>query len=198
MKQLTILILVMLLGFSTNAKEIKIRPFNEADLPQKALSISYKKNGQIKELVMSQWVDRIKTKDGMVYRKYQQGYSYNKKKGFLKVFNLEGKLLNKKWSKKIDGGITKEELLIAYDLFKKNKDVHEHMQKTNLAITLHGGFNYEDDKKCKPGNRCVHIFAATAENAILAHSIIRLSDAKVVYPEYDMESNSKITHVKGM
>ena len=191
-------LILLLITLNANAQKSKFRPFNEADLPQKALSISYKKNGDIKELIMSQWVDRIKTDDGMVYRKYQQGYNYKKKKGFIKVFDLEGKLLNLKWSKNIDGGITKEELLVAYELFKNNKKVKKHMQETNLPITLHGGFNYQDKKRCKPGKRCVHIFASTAENAILAHSIIRLSDAKVVIPEYDMESNSKITHVKGM
>jgi hypothetical protein len=54
-------------------------------------------------------------------------------------------------------------------------------------LTIHGGFNFQDNKKCKPGSRCVHVFASTSEVGIMAHSIIRLSDEKVVYPNYDMQ-----------
>ena len=102
-------------------------------------------------------------------------------------------MLNKKWSKNIDGGVSQEEVLIAFDMLRDNNVVKKHFAKTDSIITLHGGFNFQDDKLCKLGNRCVHIFASTKEVAILAHSIIRLFDAKVVYPNYDMVGQGKLS-----
>lgn len=179
-------LIAFLFSFNVYSSE-KFDQLYQADLPEKAIKIDYKKNGKIKEVMVSSWFDRVKTKDGPMYRKFEQGYSYKKKKGYIKIYDDNGKLLSEKWSKKIDGGVSKEEVLVAFDLFKKNKIVNHHLAKTDLLLTIHGGFNFQDNKKCKPGNRCVHVFASTSEVGIMAHSIIRLSDEKVVYPNYDMQ-----------
>ena len=172
--------------FQVNSAE-KFDQLYVGDLPAKAIKIDYKKNGNIKEVMVSSWVDRVKTVGGVVYRKFEQGYSYKKKKGYLKTYDDKGDLLSTKWSKKIDGGVSEEEVLVAFELFKNNKIVINHLAKTDMLLTIHGGFNFQDNKKCKLGKRCVHVFASTSEVGIMAHSIIRLSDQKVVYPNYDMQ-----------
>ncbi len=68
--KLTIIVLCLLLNFYAIGSE-KFDQFFQADLPDKALNIEYNKNGKIKELLVSSWIDRIKTIEGNVYRKYE-------------------------------------------------------------------------------------------------------------------------------
>ena len=85
-------------------------------------------------------------------------------------------------------------MLQAFELFKTNPDVLKLLSNVNEPITLHGGFNYEDDNSdmpCYPGNRCVHVFASTPKIAVVAHSIVKLVDNSVPYPAYDTD---EVTH----
>jgi hypothetical protein len=166
--------------------------FNEiymADIPQPALEISYKDDGNILQVTHGSWMDRVRTKEGMKYRKYEQGYNYEKKQGFIRVFNQQGDLLQETWNKNIDGGVSKEELLKAFELFKDNDIVKAQLKNADTSITIHGGFNYQDRKECELGSRCVHVFASTPKVDILAHSIVRLSDNTVAYPDFENNEN---------
>ena len=182
--------IILVLSFFS-FQSIAVEKFNtvyQADLPNKAIEISYDKKGKIKQVTVNRWNDRVKTKDGQVYYTFEQGYNYQKKQGFTRVLDTKGKLVKETWDNKIDGMVTREEMFVAFDLFKQNKKVQNHFKETQSVITIHGGFNFEDDKQCKVGNRCVHVFASTPTVAILAHSIVRLTDANVVYPDYDMDT----------
>jgi hypothetical protein len=186
MNKIITLLLITNIGF---AKE----KFNEvftADVPPKALEIKYKKNGDFLQVTSDSWVDRIKTENGLKYHKFEQGYNYVKKQGFMKVYDESGKLIQETWDKNIDGGVAKEELLTAFELFKENVGVKKQFLKADSNITIHGGFNYQDKLECNVGNRCVHVFASTETVAILAHSIVRLADNSVAYP--DFENNKQI------
>ena len=158
-----------------------------ADLPNEAIDISYDKAGKIKQVTVNSWVDRVKTEKGQVYYKFEQGYNYQKKQGFITVHDDKGVLIEETWDKNIDGMVTREEIFVAFELFKNNPKVQSHFAETQLQITIHGGFNFEDNTQCKVGNRCVHVFASTPKVAILAHSIVRLTDNNVIYPNYDMD-----------
>jgi hypothetical protein len=168
----------------------KFREVYEADLPRKAMHISFFENGSIKEVTVSTWTDRVNTKNGKKYYSYEQGFNYEEKKGFIKVFNESGKLIEEKRDSAIDGGVSQEELLVAFKLFKANEVVKQHFASTNLELIVFGGFNYSDDKACILGSRCVHVLAATKEHMVLAHAIVRLTDQKVVYPNFDMTASS--------
>ncbi len=172
----------------------KFQPLYQADLPNKAINISYQDNGLIDRITVSSWNDRIKTDQGKVYRTFKQGFSYKKKQGFIQTYDTNGLLLNEKWSINIDGGIAQEEMLKAFELFKKNETVMKHFKETELMIRVYGGFNFADEKECKLGSRCVHVFASTPEVGILAHSIVRLTDKKVVYPDFDMHPKQAFKH----
>jgi hypothetical protein len=182
---LSSLIFTVISGFSSE----NFNTIYQADLPNKALDISYSKDGKIIQVTSNKWTDRVKTKQGQVYRTFVQGYNYEKKKGFTRVFDAKGELVEENWDKKINGMVTREEIFIAFDLFKNNSTVKNHFKETQLQITIHGGFDFEDQSECKVGNRCVHVFASTPKVAILAHSIVRLTDSKVVYENYDMDKN---------
>jgi len=194
MKKITFIIAI-LLTINCYSKN-NFQKLFQADLPIKATDIIYDESGKIVELVTSTWIDRINTDKGLVYYKYKQGYNYVKKEGFLKTYNDKGKLINENWSKAISGGVAQEEVLIAFELFKKNETVQKQFASTKLDIMLYGGFNFKDDTECVSENRCVHIFASTLDNVLLAHSIVRLTDAKVIYPAYGMDwylENKKVT-----
>lgn len=182
-----ITLIISINGFCKNSFE----QLYQADLPRKAMDISYYDSGKIKELIISTWNDRIKTETGQTYYKYEQGYSYEKKQGFLKVYDLDGKLIEEKWDKAIDGGISQEEALVAIDLFKKNDAVKRQFSTTEKELVIYTGFNFLDKTECSQGNRCVHVFASSPDVSVLAHSIVRLTDLSVPYPEYSMETTYK-------
>lgn len=184
MKKLALILIL----FSINSNcENKFEQLYQADLPRKAKSISYFDSGKIKELVKNSWTDRIKTDTGQVYYNYEQGYSYEKHQGFMKIYDMDGKIVEEKWSKNIDGAVSQEEALIAIDVFKNNKKIKSLFDTTNETIVIYTGFNFIDKTACKPGSRCVHVFARAGKITVFAHSIIRLTDLSVPYPEYDME-----------
>jgi len=192
MIKITLTIILLMLSTSIFGKN-SFKELRDSDLPRKAKSIVYDDSGKIIELVKNSWSDRLKSKDGgHVYYSYEQGYNYEKKQGFLKVYDDKKNLIEEKWDKEIDGAICQEEALIAFDVFKNNAKVKKQFALTDEVIELQTGFNFQDDDKCKLGNRCVHVFASAGDVTVLAHSIVKLSDLSVPYPEYDMET----THEK--
>ncbi|MFK8013400.1 MAG: hypothetical protein AB8B80_15270 [Marinicellaceae bacterium] len=190
---------LLIFALNLNAKDT-FQTLYQSDLPRKAFHIEYDDSGKIVELITSQWNDRIKTEDGgKAYVKYEQGYNYHKKQGFFKKYDNAGKLISEKWDKSIDGGVAQEEVLIAFDLFKNNDVVKSQFATNDEDIMIYGGFNFVDETECAPGNRCVHVFATTFSRTILSHSVVRLTDSKVVYPifdkEKDKERNLKLTNI---
>lgn len=186
MMKIIIYVSILFMAFSCYGSE-NFKVTYQADLPNNALEISRDDNGEIQRVTVNRWYDRVKTDDGMAYRKFEQGFDYSKKQGFIYTYDADGKKLNEAWSSEIDGMVTREELMNAFELFKQNDTVRKHFAETELRIIVHGGFNFQDDTECKAGNRCVHVFASTDKVAIIAHSIVRLTDSKVVYPDFDMD-----------
>ena len=184
---LTLFIIITIAAHAEN----EFQPLYQADLPRKATKISYDQSGKIIELVTSEWNDRVKTDKGLIYYSYNQGFNYKRKQGFLKVYNSEGKLIHEKWDKSIDGGVSAEEVLTAFDLVKNNEFIKKRFASTDESIMLYGGFNFRDEKECKPGNRCVRVFATTLNRTVLSHSIVRLTDSKVVYPNMGKERSDR-------
>ncbi len=184
-------ILFCLTFFSTiaiSAEDFKVT--YPADLPNEAIEISHDENGELLRVTVNRWTDRVKTDEGMAYRTFEQGYDYSKKQGFIYTFDENDNKIGEAWSVDIDGMVTREELMVAFDLFKNNETVKNHFSETDMQIILHGGFNFQDNSECNAGNRCVHVFASTDKVAILAHSIVRLSDSTVVYPDFDMDKEA--------
>ncbi|VAW39167.1 hypothetical protein MNBD_GAMMA01-1749 [hydrothermal vent metagenome] len=169
---------------------IEIAALNDADLPNPAISISYDDSKNMVAVIVNEWHDKVDTPNGRKQYKFQQGYDYTKKQGFIRSFNQAGKMLNETYSARYDGMVTREEMLIAFEIFKKQQNVIDKLKKEDGIIILHGGFNYEDkqaDQPCYQGNRCVHVFASSKKTAIVSHSVIKLVDASVPYPEYDTD-----------
>ena len=170
MKYLSMLVLI-----STSSLALKIEPYYEADLPNLAIDITRDDTGKFIEVTVNEWHDTIYTKEGTKNYIYRQGYNYQKKKGFIRTYSPEMKLLFEEYSEKNDGMVVREEMLVAFDLFKADSTVAKLLSDTNEPITIHGGFNYEDKKPteaCYPGNRCVHVIASTPSVAVLAHAIV--------------------------
>ena len=186
--------LIVLLLLSTHSlAEEKFNKIFTADVPPSAIEIIYKEDGEFLQVTADSWTDRIKTEKGLRYHKFEQGYNYDKKQGFIKVFDEENNLIQETWDKNIDGGVAKEELLKAFELFKSNEVVKKQLKMADSNITIHGGFNYQDRLECQVGNRCVHVFASTNTVAILAHSVVRLADNSIAYPDFQ---NNKLINKK--
>lgn len=171
--------------------ETSFNKLHTVDLPPKAHAISYDDKGHIKQVTTSRWFDRVKTENGLVYQKFEQGYSYEKKQGFNFIYNDKDELLKENWNKNIGGGVSREELLIAFDVFKKDKTVQSHLKGKGETVSIHGGFNFIDNDKCQQGNRCVRVFASSPSIGLLVQSVVRLNDLSVVFPNIDMAEITK-------
>ncbi|MCF6299803.1 MAG: hypothetical protein L3J52_01560 [Proteobacteria bacterium] len=181
---------IVSLLYSFQVFSIEIAPLNDADLPNPAVKISYDDSKKITEVIVNEWHDRVDSPSGRKQLKFQQGYDYTRKEGFIRSYDLSGKLLNETYSASYDGMVTREEMLLAFEIFKTQKNVIDKLKKEEGVIVLHGGFNYEDsqaDQPCYQGNRCVHVFASSKTTAIVSHSVIKLTDGSVPYPEYDTD-----------
>jgi hypothetical protein len=189
-------LLVLLLLSSSAFAEEKFNEIYTADVPPKATEITYKEDGGFLQVTNDSWIDRVKTADGQKYHKFEQGYNYIKKQGFIRVFDESGKLIQETWDKEIDGAVAKEELLKAFELFKANEIVKQQLKKADSNITIHGGFSYQDHLECQAGNRCVHVFASTPSVAILAHSIVRLADDTLAYPDFERVKFENLKTIK--
>lgn len=191
MRKVSIICLVLIFN-STLA--VEFLPLSEHDVPNPAKSISLDEQGNWLEITVNQWKDRVRTDDGMKSYQYEQGYNYQKKQGFVKVYTLDKELVSQDYSVDYDGMVAREEMLIAYNLVKKNPVIQAVFAKQDEAIELQGGFNYTDSKEgqaCSKGERCVHVFANTATKALVLHAVVRLSDRTVPYPMFDKNKLKK-------
>ena len=175
---------------SSNAMGVKFANHFEADLPNPAVNITKDENGNFIEVTVNEWHDSVYTKEGNKNYIFHQGYDYSRKEGFIRTYTSDKKLVNENYSNQIDGMVVREEMMIAFELFKKHPMVKKLLEQHDETITLHGGFNFEDDnanQPCFPGNRCVHVFASSDSKAIVAHSIVKLADQTVPYPAFDTD-----------
>ncbi|MCX7553941.1 hypothetical protein OS175_08620 [Marinicella sp. S1101] len=172
----------------------QFEPYFEADLPNPAIAITKDDAGEWLEITVNEWHDSVYTKTGNKHYIFQQGYNYKKKQGFIRTYTPERELVNEKYAAEYDGMVVREEMLEGFEIFKKNPQVKALLKNAEEPITLHGGFNFEDDNKhepCYKGNRCVHVFASTPTISVLAHAIVKLSDRSVPYPSYDIDEATK-------
>ncbi len=181
-------IILLLIGLSNAVCAIEYREFTEQDLPNPAKKITLDEQGNWLELTVNEWKDVIETKEGKKKRVFTQGYNYQKRQGFIRSHSLEGQLLSEVYSADFDGMVTREEMMLAYDLFKNHETAKKILEAQNEPIELQGGFNYADQgegKPCSKGLRCVHVFASTPTKALILHSVVRLTDKSIPYPEFN-------------
>lgn len=182
--------ILFLLWLCLNAHAQQIEPYYEADLPNPAIEIIKDEVGNFKEVTVNEWQDSVYTKEGNKDYIYRQGYDYSKKQGFIRTYTLNRELVFEEYSAKYDGMVVREEMYQAFELFQNDSDVAKLLNSAKEPITIHGGFNYEDNQQqgeCSPGNRCVHVIASTPTIPVLAHAVVKLSDKTVPYPEYDTD-----------
>ncbi len=180
---------MLLLCLSSTAWAIEYREFTEQDLPNPAKKITLDGQGNWLELTVNEWKDVVETKEGKQKRIFTQGYNYQKRQGFIRVHSFQGELLNETYSEEYDGMVTREEMMLAYDLFKKHEVNRKVLEQQNEPIELQGGFNYADQGKgqpCSIGLRCVHVFASTPSKPLILHSVVRLTDQTIPYPEFNL------------
>ncbi len=186
--------IIALLLYMQTAAAIEYAEYNEADLPNPAEAIQRDEAGNIVEVTINRWQDRVKTAEGDKLYEYRQGYNYQKKQGFIRTFTLQGDLVHEEYARRIDGMVSREEMLKAFELFKADPFQQTLMAAEEQAIVLHGGFNFEDDEEGEPcfkGNRCVHVFASTPKTTVVAHAIVRLTDNSIPYPTFDTDDVTK-------
>ncbi len=188
----TLTMLLLLLAF--NCAGIKYMPVEDADLPNSAVEIILNESGEWHELVINDWQDVVSTPKGKHKYRYQQGFNYTKKQGFIRTFEMNGQLVNEQYGVDYDGRMSKEEMLVAYEIFKSHPDIKQQLAHFKVPIMLQGGFNYavdESDMPCSKGMRCVHVFAHTAIEPLVAHAVIRMTDRSVPYPQFNHHQNNK-------
>ena len=181
----------ILLGllFSTSVFGIEFAPQREEDLPDPALDIIYDGKDMVEVLVES-WEDVVKLNGNTIRFTFLQGYNYKKKQGFNRTLNPDGSIYYEEYSADYNLMVSREEMMIAFEVFKKHPQVIKVLNQEGVPINLYGGFSFEDQQQnmpCYKGNRCVHIMASTSENSLVIHSIVKLNDLSVPYPMYDME-----------
>lgn len=159
--------------------------FRLQDLPNAAVRVEREADGSYREVVIRQWVDRIKNPKGKDhYRRIEIGFDYIQGQAFRRSANLDGSDLQTVHGNNFVAGTTREEVLDAFELFSAHPDVAPLLKRD--SVTLHGGFEFEDDPKvCPRANRCVHVFASTPDIAVLAQGIVRLRQRDVPYPHFD-------------
>jgi len=188
----SILVLTVMLTSISSAYEFD--KISEYDLPSPAVKIVRDKNNDFKDVVVRVWSDQIETESGKKYYTYQQGYSYAKKQGYLRTLDKDGSVVHEAYSIKNDGGVSREEVLLAFELFKAHPDIQKQLSGVKERLYIYGGFNYLDqDEKapCYWGNRCLHVFVSTKSDPVLAHAIVRLTDKTIPYPRFDTEMTLK-------
>ncbi|WP_395376645.1 hypothetical protein [Marinicella sp. W31] len=172
------------------AQAIEYADVKLGDLPGPAVKIVRDGDNNFQDVMMREWTDRVYTDEGTQQYVYQQGYDYSKKEGYIRVLDLQGNIVREEYSAKTDGGVSREETQLAFELFKAHPEIQKQLQNLKEKIYIYGGFNYLDqksDQACYSGNRCVHIFASTISNPLVAHAVVRLNDKTIPYPEYDTD-----------
>ena len=187
-------ILILTLFFTGISNAYEFDKVYDHDLPGPALKIVRDENNNFKDIIMRQWSDQIQTKSGKKHYTYQQGYSYEKKQGYLRTLDKDGSVVNETYSIKNDGGVSKEEVLLAFELFKAHPDIQKQLADVDERLYIYGGFNYldqEENAPCYWGNRCLHVFVSTKSDPVVAHAIVKLTDKSIPYPKYDTEMTMK-------
>lgn len=181
----------LLTAMTVTSSAIEIEPYYDADLPNPAINITKDEQGNFLEVTVNEWHDKVYVQGEYKNYVFHQGYDYSKKQGFIRTYSDDMQLINETYSHQNDGMVVREEMMQAFEIFKSNETVLQLLVTAEQAITIHGGFNYEDPKEDQPcfvGNRCVHVFASTPNVPVLAHAIIKLVDQSVPYPLYDMDA----------
>ncbi|WP_154223306.1 hypothetical protein [Marinicella rhabdoformis] len=178
--------IVIMASITVNA--IEYVPIRDADVSEPAMSITKDKEGAWLEVTAREWQDVVFTDDGEKSYIYQQGYNYQKQKGFLKTYTTDRKLVNEVYTPESGGMVSREELMKAFEIFKNHDAIHETLAKEITPIYIFGGFGYADktpNAACYLGQRCVHVFAHTDSKDMIAHAIVKLNDQTIPYPDFD-------------
>lgn len=190
---------IILLTISITVMAIEYVPTREADVSDPALAITKDNDGNWLEITTREWQDVVLTDEGEKSYVYQQGYNYQKQQGFLKTYTTDKKLVNETYGAQNGGMVSKEELLLAFELFKKHEAIHNVLAKEKTPIYVFGGFGYADKSSkaaCYYGQRCVHVFAHTDTKEMIAHAIVKLNDRTVPYPDFDGLNDKNKKEVK--
>ncbi len=176
--------------------EIIFEELSLPDLPPLAPEIRFDDEGHIEWLVVSEWTDRVVIDGERVYYNYRQGYDYLKREGFIQVHDLKGNLVRERSGTDIGPGVSREELLVAFDVIKQDPAIRTRLEQANGPVHLHGGFNFsgsegDSQRECRDGMRCVRVMASTETTASVIHSVVRLNDRTVVFLDYDEEYKSE-------
>jgi len=185
---------MVLFSLMSMVHAVEFLPLAENDVPNPAKKITLDNQGNWLEITVNEWKDRVKTEAGVKKYVYRQGYNYQKQQGFVRVYTLDQKLVSEEYSVDYDGMVAREEMLVAYDLIKKDPTIQAVLEQHDEVIELQGGFNYADvgdDQICSKGQRCVHVFANTPTKALILHAVVRLSDRTVPYPVLDPKKLKK-------
>lgn len=182
------ILIVGLFILSSVAQAVTFGTIAEADWPNKAKKIINDQKGNWLEITINDWHDVVSTAEGPKKYRYTQGYNYQKKEGFVRTYDLNGQLVNETYGPEYDGRMTKEEMEVAYTLFKKHPEVLKSLAGIKETIHLQGGFNYAEDepnRPCSLGQRCVHVFAHTDTKELVVHAVVRLTDRSIPYPNFN-------------
>ncbi|MDJ1140433.1 hypothetical protein [Marinicella marina] len=172
------------------ALALEILPFYESDLPPWAIAIKKNESGEFLEVTTNQWHDKVMTDEGEKRFIYRQGHDYIKRQGFLRTYTHDEQLVNEVYDVENDASVIREEIFIAFELFKMHPEIRKLLIDEGQPIILNGGFNYLDKEPTQPcyfGNRCVHVMASSANTAMVAHAVVRLSDKSIPYPHFDTD-----------
>jgi hypothetical protein len=186
--------LLILMTLTGQLQAIEYDKVYEQDLSANALKITRDEQGNWLEITANEWHDVVFTEQGEKAYIYQQGYNYQKQSGFLRTYTPDKKLVSEVWSPEGGGMVSREEILLSFELFKKHPEINQVLAKENEAIKLFGGFGYVDNEPnqaCYQGKRCVHVFAHTDSKTMVAHAIVKLSDQTIPYPDFDGLYNKK-------
>jgi hypothetical protein len=180
--------LIFLCLICSSAGAIDFAPIYDQDLSNPAIKITRDEQGNWLEIITNQWHDVVYTDDGKKSYIYQQAYNYQKQTGFLRTFTPDMQPVSETQNPMGGGMISREELLVAFKIFKSNPVVIKLLEQEKEPIKVFGGFGYVDKNKqepCYQGQRCVHVFAHTESKTMVAHAIVKLNDQSVPYPDYD-------------
>lgn len=150
-------------------------PTPTAEIPGSAVPTGY--------VVVRSYVDRYTLPTGDELRRIEYGWDYARGEAELRIFAMDGTLLERVPQPGLTLELTQGELQRALALVKS------HPQLARIAaasdIELHGGFSLrEPGSLCDRGSRCVHVMGAGPEGGARLHAIVDLALDRVIDPEY--------------
>ncbi|MCU0756384.1 MAG: hypothetical protein MUE46_14875 [Xanthomonadales bacterium] len=134
-------------------------------------------------VMVRSYVDRFTFEHGEELRRIEYGWDYDRGEAEQRIFDLDGRMLERKPQPALTLELTEAELQRALAL------VRQHPQLAKLAaasdIELHGGFSKrEPGSLCDRGSRCVHVMGAGPEGGARLHAIVDLAQDRVIDPDY--------------